>query len=193
MSVSDVVKRAKVEIETIEDIPDLKLIRPKVFPDERGFFSESYNIDEWSKELGFNEVFKQDNHSFSKFGVLRGLHYQPGMGKLVSVISGMIYDVAVDIRRGSATYGKWHAVILDGKTNTNFWIPDGFLHGFYTLSPEGAHVVYKCTAVYDPTTELGVNPFDGQIDVTWPIANKDAIIISERDKSHQNLNDIRIL
>uniref|UniRef100_A0A914RXK6 dTDP-4-dehydrorhamnose 3,5-epimerase n=1 Tax=Parascaris equorum TaxID=6256 RepID=A0A914RXK6_PAREQ len=166
MSVSDVVKRAKVEIETIEDIPDLKLIRPKVFPDERGFFSESYNIDEWSKELGFNEVFKQDNHSFSKF---------------------------VDIRRGSATYGKWHAVILDGKTNTNFWIPDGFLHGFYTLSPEGAHVVYKCTAVYDPTTELGVNPFDGQIDVTWPIANKDAIIISERDKSHQNLNDIRIL
>ncbi|VDM50555.1 unnamed protein product [Toxocara canis] len=113
------------------------------------------------------------------------------MGKLVSVVSGRIFDVAVDIRPKSTTYAKWHGVILDGITKTNFWIPDGFLHGFYTLSPEGAHVTYKCTDVYNPSTEFGVNPFDEQIAVEWPIVNQHDLIISQRDRSHPSLKDIR--
>lgn len=185
----EISKRVKVEIEAIESIEGLKLIRPKIFPDDRGFFSETYNLVEWSSELNFSEIFKQvyisytlyfdyswpvdlrftlriviahwgnilfsimqprfwrlgfrfeplmlciilfqDNHSFSKHNVIRGLHSQPGMGKLVSVVSGKIFDVAVDIRPNSNTFGKWHGEILDGKSGTRFWIPDGFLHGFY--------------------------------------------------------------
>lgn len=144
-----VVKRPHATIEAVEAIPDLKIIRPKAFPDERGFFCESYNCDDWAKTLNFYEVFKQvtlftiltsyvllqpnymfkDNHSYSKFGVVRGLHSQPGMGKLVSVVSGRIFDVAVDARVDSPTFGKWHGVVLDAESKTNFWIPPGFLHG----------------------------------------------------------------
>uniref|UniRef100_A0A1I7X974 Guanine nucleotide exchange factor VAV2 n=1 Tax=Heterorhabditis bacteriophora TaxID=37862 RepID=A0A1I7X974_HETBA len=159
MSIPEVERRFKVEIESVEGIPDLKIIKPKVFPDDRGFFSETYNAIEWEEALNYKQDFKQDNHSFSKYGVLRGLHTQPGMGKLVSVISGEIFDVAVDIRPGSATYGKWHGVLLNGKNKHAFWIPDGFLHGFQCLSSEGAHVTYKCTGVYDAKTEYEC-PFD---------------------------------
>lgn len=143
---TEITCRKNVEIQAIESIPDLKIIYPKIFPDERGFFCESYNIKEWSEMLNFNVSFKQvckqffynfffkfiikDNQSFSKYGVIRGLHTQPGMGKLVSVISGKIFDVAVDIRPGSSTFGKWYGVVLDEKTKNMFWIPDGFLHGF---------------------------------------------------------------
>uniref|UniRef100_A0A0K0D3V0 dTDP-4-dehydrorhamnose 3,5-epimerase n=1 Tax=Angiostrongylus cantonensis TaxID=6313 RepID=A0A0K0D3V0_ANGCA len=102
----------------------------QVFPDNRGYFVETYNETEWSEELDFKEVFKQDNHSFSIQGVVRGLHAQPGMGKLVSVISGEIFDVAVDIRPGSATYGQWHGVTLGEANGDSFWIPNGFAHGF---------------------------------------------------------------
>uniref|UniRef100_A0A7E4VE93 Thymidine diphospho-4-keto-rhamnose 3,5-epimerase n=1 Tax=Panagrellus redivivus TaxID=6233 RepID=A0A7E4VE93_PANRE len=191
MSIPAVVKRFKAEIETIPEIPDLKLIRPKVFPDDRGYFVESYNVVEWKEQLGFDETLKQDNHSFSKYGVLRGLHTQPGMGKLVSVVVGKIFDVAVDIRKGSPTYGKWHGVVLDAETRTNFWIPDGFLHGFQVISPEGAHVTYKCSGVYDPKTEYGINPFDEDINVDWPIKDKAQIIVSERDTQHKNLADLK--
>ncbi|TKR72632.1 hypothetical protein L596_020050 [Steinernema carpocapsae] len=190
MSLPVVDRRVKPEIEEIPEIPDLKLIRPKVFPDDRGFFCESYNADEWKQLLGFVEVMKQDNHSFSKYGVLRGLHSQPHMGKLVSVVSGKIFDVAVDVRPGSKTFGKWHGVILDSQTKTNFWIPAGFLHGFQCLSAEGAHVVYKCSAVYDPQTEFGINPFDKEINVNWPIKGKNAIIVSERDTKHPDLSSL---
>ncbi|KAE9419377.1 hypothetical protein Angca_002421 [Angiostrongylus cantonensis] len=127
----------------------------QVFPDNRGYFVETYNETEWSEELDFKEVFKQDNHSFSIQGVVRGLHAQPGMGKLVSVISGEIFDVAVDIRPGSATYGQWHGVTLGEANGDSFWIPNGFAHGFQCLSKEGAHVAYKCTTTYDPETEFG--------------------------------------
>ncbi|CAJ0935296.1 unnamed protein product, partial [Mesorhabditis belari] len=172
MSVPNVEKRVNVEIETIEKIPALKVIKPKVFPDDRGFFSETYNITEWAEKLDYKEVFMQDNHSYSKYGVLRGLHTQPGMGKLVSVATGKIFDVAVD------------------RINTPFWIPSGFLHGFQCLSPEGAHVTYKCTAVYDPKTEFGINPFDKEIDVQWPITDQDKIIVSERDTQHNDLSSL---
>ncbi|VDD97390.1 unnamed protein product [Enterobius vermicularis] len=189
MGQPELAKRVKPEIISIPGFDDLKLIRPKAFPDSRGFFIESYNISDWESKLGFCEIFKQDNHSFSKFGVLRGLHIQPGMGKLVTVISGKIFDVAVDARPDSKTYGKWHAEVLDS-TRPHFWIPDGFLHGFYTMSPEGAHVVYKCTDVYNPDTEFGVDPFDRDIAVSWPISKKEDLIISDRDRSHGSFRSI---
>ncbi|KAI1730870.1 dTDP-4-dehydrorhamnose 3,5-epimerase domain-containing protein [Ditylenchus destructor] len=190
-NVPEVVKRVAPEIESIPGINGPKLIRPKVFPDDRGFFSETYNVEEWSTKLDFKEQFKQDNHSFSKYGVLRGLHSQPGMGKLVSVISGSIFDVAVDIRPGSETFGKWHGVVLDAKTKTNFWVPDGFLHGFQCLSEDGAHVVYKCTAVYNPGAEFGINPFDSEIGVQWPINDPEKLIVSPRDTQHASLSSLR--
>ena len=111
------------------------------------------------------------------------------MGKLVSVVSGKIFDVAVDVRPGSSTFGKWHGVLLDAETKTNFWIPAGFLHGFQCISEEGAHVTYKCSGVYDPKTEFGVNPFDTEIGVDWPIKEKEKLVISERDTQHGNLSD----
>uniref|UniRef100_A0AC35FQC7 dTDP-4-dehydrorhamnose 3,5-epimerase n=1 Tax=Panagrolaimus sp. PS1159 TaxID=55785 RepID=A0AC35FQC7_9BILA len=191
-SIPNVIKRVKAEIESIPEIPDLKLIRPKAFPDDRGFFVESYNVEEWKELLNFNETFKQDNHSFSKYGVLRGLHTQPGMGKLVSVVSGKIFDVAVDIRKGSPTFGKWHGVVLDAESKTNFWIPDGFLHGFQCISPEGAHVTYKCSGVYDPKSEFGINPFDSDIAVDWPIKDQSKILVSERDKQHSDLKELNL-
>lgn len=184
----DVAKRTKLEIEEIEELPCLKLIRPKLFPDSRGYFVESYNEQELAS-LGFSETFTQDNHSYSKCGVLRGLHAQPKMGKLISVISGEIYDVAVDIRQNLETFGKWYGVILDAKTRTHFWIPDGFLHGFYVLSEKGAHVTYKCTDMYNAETEFGINPFDPDLAINWPIGDPSKLIISDRDRSHPNLND----
>ncbi|CAG9536712.1 unnamed protein product [Cercopithifilaria johnstoni] len=186
MSFSEMLRRTKLEIEDIEQIDGLKLIRPKLFPDTRGYFVEYYNEYELGT-LGFFEKFKQDNHSYSKSGVLRGLHAQPGMGKLVSVVSGEIYDVAVDIRPTSKTFGKWYGVVLNEETRTGFWIPDGFLHGFYVLSEKGAHVTYKCTAIYNSQVEFGVNPFDPELAIDWHISDLRELIISDRDRSHQNL------
>ncbi|KJH42876.1 dTDP-4-dehydrorhamnose 3,5-epimerase [Dictyocaulus viviparus] len=162
-------QRMKVNIESVENLPDLKVISKKVFPDNRGYFVETYNETEWAEQLNFKEIFKQDNHSFSIYGVLRGLHSQPGMGKLVSVISGEIFDVAVDVRPESPTYGKWHGIILSGTNHLSFWIPDGFAHGFQCLSADGAHVTYKCTDVYNSETEYGIDPLDKDIAVKWPI------------------------
>jgi len=169
-------------VESFPEIPDCKVIRPKLFPDDRGFFSETYNCVEWKEKLNFTVEFKQDNHSFSHQNVIRGMHAQPGMGKLVQVISGEIYDVAVDARPGSDTYGKYVGITLNEKEKKCFWVPDGFLHGFVVLSPQGAHVTYKCSAVYDPTGEFGVNPFDPQLNIKWPIDIAQAIV-SERDRN----------
>uniref|UniRef100_A0AC35TKN7 Thymidine diphospho-4-keto-rhamnose 3,5-epimerase n=1 Tax=Rhabditophanes sp. KR3021 TaxID=114890 RepID=A0AC35TKN7_9BILA len=191
MSIPAVDKRFTATIESFDTIPDLKLIRPKCFPDERGFFAETYNKVEFAEKLDFHEDFKQDNHSFSTYGVVRGLHTQPGMGKLVSVVSGTIYDVAVDVRPGSATFGQWKSTILDSKSKTQFWIPSGFLHGFQCISEEGAHVTYKCSGVYDPKTEFGINPFDEELAVQWPITDTDKIIYSERDKQHPAFSSLK--
>lgn len=113
------------------------------------------------------------------------------MGKLVSVISGKIFDVAVDARPDSATFGQWKSAILDSQTKNQFWIPDGFLHGFQCLSEEGAHVTYKCTGVYNPSTEYGINPFDEELNIDWPIKDKEKIIFSERDSAHPSFNSLR--
>uniref|UniRef100_A0A915PDN3 dTDP-4-dehydrorhamnose 3,5-epimerase n=1 Tax=Meloidogyne floridensis TaxID=298350 RepID=A0A915PDN3_9BILA len=142
---------------------------PQVFPDERGFFSESYNARDWKEALGFDERFLQDNHSYSKFGVIRGLHAQKGMGKLVSVLAGSIFDVAIDARLGSPTFGKWHGICI---------------------SEEGAHVVYKCTSEYDQEKEFGVDPFDEQIGIVWPVVDKSKWVVSERDRKHPSLSTL---
>uniref|UniRef100_A0A0N5AWT8 Thymidine diphospho-4-keto-rhamnose 3,5-epimerase n=1 Tax=Syphacia muris TaxID=451379 RepID=A0A0N5AWT8_9BILA len=187
--INNITQTTVPQIRNISGIDGLKLIQPKVLVDDRGYLVESYNIEEWPKQLGFNEIFKQDNHLFSKQGVLRGLYIQPKMGKLVSVIFGKIFNVAVDARPDSKTYGKWHAEILD-ENGTHFWIPDGFLHGFYTMSADGAYVAFKCTDVQDPRSEFGVNPFDPEIGIDWPFLSKDKIIVSDHDRSYGTFRSI---
>ncbi len=160
-------------------IPDLILIEPQVFTDERGFFMESYKHSDF-KKMGIEELFLQDNHSYSKRGVIRGLHYQnppKSQGKLVRVIAGEIFDVAVDIRKGSPTYGKWEAVILSSDNKKMLYIPAGFAHGFCTLS-EFAEVIYKCTTEYAPEYEAGIAWNDPDINIDWPIKDP---ILSKKD------------
>ena len=151
------------------EIEGLYLIQPKVFGDNRGYFMETYNYNAF-KEAGLDMVFVQDNQSSSTKGVLRGLHYQKNhtQGKLVRVLSGEVFDVAVDIRRGSKTYGKWFGVTLTAEKKNMFYIPEGFAHGFYVLS-DTAEFAYKCTDFYDPSSEAGIMWNDETIGVEWPI------------------------
>jgi dTDP-4-dehydrorhamnose 3,5-epimerase len=168
-------------------IPDLILIEPKVFQDKRGFFMESYKYSEF-KKAGIKDYFVQDNHSYSRKGVIRGLHYQNpprAQGKLIKVITGEIFDVAVDIRKGSPTYGKWEAVILSAENKKMLYIPPGFAHGFCTLS-EFAEVLYKSTDEYAPECEAGIIWNDPDININWPIKNP---ILSEKDLLLPSLKD----
>ena len=157
----------------------LKLIKPKVFRDRRGFFLETFQPS-LHQELGLESPFLQDNHSYSQKGCLRGMHYQsiPGQAKLVRAAAGKIYDVAVDIRPNSPTYGQWEAVILDGESHHQLFIPVGFAHGFCVLSEE-AHVLYKVSSLYDPATEKGFRWDDPSINIEWPVEHP---IVSERDQ-----------
>lgn len=157
----------------------LKLIKPQVFGDNRGFFLETYQQPLYEKK-GINVSFVQDNHSFSKKGCIRGMHFQstPGQAKLVRAASGKIFDVAVDMRKGSSTFGKWEGVVLDGQRHHQLYIPVGFAHGFCVLSEE-AHVMYKVSALYDPQTELGFRFDDPDIGIQWPL---DHHVLSERDR-----------
>jgi len=160
-------------------IDGLILVKPRVFPDERGFFLETYKKSEFSAN-GIEAAFVQDNHSLSAKGILRGLHYQMPpytQGKLVSVIGGRIWDVAVDMRRGSPTFGQWEGVELSDENKCLFWIPPGFAHGFVTLS-ETVHLLYKCTAEYDKTSERGMRWDDPDIAVAWPLRD---VSVSARD------------
>ena len=145
------------------------VIKPETFEDNRGFFLESFNEDKYAKE-GIEYNFVQDNHSRSSKGVLRGLHFQKTkpQGKLVRVIRGMVYDVAVDIRLDSPTYGQWESVILSEENKTQFWIPPGFAHGFLVLS-EIADFVYKCTDYYEPSDEHSLLWNDPDLNISWPI------------------------
>ena len=154
------------------------VIEPAVFGDDRGFFFETWNADRYG-QLGLPDKFVQSNVSSSARGVLRGLHYQwPNpQGKLVSVLEGEVYDVAVDIRRGSPTFGRWAAVILSAENKRQFWIPEGFAHGFAVLS-ERAIFSYLCTAQYDKATDAGVRWDDAAIGIDWPI---DSPLLSEKD------------
>jgi dTDP-4-dehydrorhamnose 3,5-epimerase len=166
-------------------IQGLAIVRPKVFQDERGFFFESYRRQRYA-EQGIDLEFVQDNVSFSKQNTLRGLHYQesPGQAKLVSVISGHIWDVAVDIRPNSPTFGQWHAVELTGENFTQFFIPVGFAHGFCVLS-DFARVQYKVSAPYDSARERTIRWNDPQFNIKWPISQP---ILSERDRTAPELS-----
>ena len=166
------------------------IIEPRVFGDERGFFLETFQAVRYDREAGIDLPFVQDNHSRSAKGVLRGLHFQKTkpQGKLVRVVRGEVYDVAVDIRKGSATFGEWEGVILSEDNKKQFWVPPGFAHGFVVLS-DIADFEYKCTDYYDPSDEGSILWSDPDLDIFWPIANP---VLSTKDESAKRLVDLRL-
>jgi dTDP-4-dehydrorhamnose 3,5-epimerase len=172
-------------------LPGLVVIEPRVFPDERGFFCETYR-HQWHAEAGIpeGELFVQDNHSRSTCGVLRGMHFHVGDGvaKLVRCARGRILDVAVDLRRGSPTYGRWEAVELDEETMRELYVPVGFAHGFCVLS-DVADVLYKQTAYYDPAVERGIAWDDPDVGIEWPLP-VEQLTVSERDAQAPRLSEI---
>lgn len=171
------------------DIEGLYVIEPTVFKDERGYFVETYNQNDM-KEAGLDIVFVQDNQSMSTRGVLRGLHFQKQFpqGKLVRVVRGKVFDVAVDLRSDSKTYGKWFGVELSAENMKQFYIPEGFAHGFLVLSDE-AEFCYKCTDFYHPGDEGGLAWNDSEIGVEWPLEEGVDLIISEKDQKWKGLKD----
>jgi dTDP-4-dehydrorhamnose 3,5-epimerase len=164
----------------------LKLFAPTVHGDERGFFVETYRDDAW----GLGEAFVQDNQSRSRRGTVRGIHFQthPGQGKLVRCARGSVWDVVVDLRRDSSTFGQWEAVELDDVQGLQLWIPVGFGHGFCVLS-DVADFVYKCTNYYDPATESGISFEDPDVGIEWPLPRSE-LIFSDRDRDAPRLADI---
>ncbi len=162
---------------------DVYLIKPKMFGDERGFFMETFR-DSWFKENCANVDFVQDNHSKSKRGILRGLHYQTEQtqGKLVRVVSGEVFDVAVDMRRSSSTFGKWYGALLSAQNGHQLWVPAGFAHGFY-VTTESAEFVYKCTDYYHPESEVSVKFDDADIGIDWPLSKGGTPSLSDKDKN----------
>lgn len=173
------------------DIEGLVVIEPKVFGDDRGYFMETYNYSDFEK-AGLGMKFVQDNQSKSKKGVLRGLHFQTKhpQGKLVRVLSGEVFDVAVDLRRNSPTYLQWHGVILSGENKKQFYVPEGFAHGFLVLSDE-AEFTYKCTDFYYPEFEAGIMWNDPDINITWPIEKVGEVLLSEKDKNQQLISQFK--
>lgn len=172
------------------EIEGVVIIEPKIFGDKRGYFFESFNAAEFARKVGVNTVFVQDNESKSKYGVLRGLHFQKGefaQSKLVRVVEGRVIDVAVDIRRGSPTFGKHVAVELSKENKRQLFIPRGFAHGFAVLSEE-AVFQYKCDNLYAPDHEGAIAWNDPKIDIDWQIRPEDAIL-SEKDKKHPTLDE----
>ncbi|MDO4294994.1 MAG: dTDP-4-dehydrorhamnose 3,5-epimerase [bacterium] len=171
------------------DIEGLYVIEPTVFQDARGYFVETYNQNDF-KEAGLNMVFVQDNQSMSVKGVLRGLHFQKQypQGKLVRVIRGEVFDVAVDLRANSKTYGKWFGVTLSAENKKQFYIPEGFAHGFLVLSDE-AEFAYKCTDFYHPGDEGGVIYNDPEIGIEWPITEDMELLLSEKDQKWKGLKE----
>lgn len=171
---------------TETDLPGVLLIDPKVFNDSRGFFMETFHQKKYA-EAGIDHAFIQDNYSYSTRGTLRGLHYQlkHPQGKLVYVISGEIYDVAVDIRRGSPGFGKWVGQYLSGENRRQIFVPEGFAHGFCVIS-ETADVLYKTTDLYNPDDEYGVLWSDPTIGIDWPVETP---IVSDKDKQFPGLNE----
>lgn len=163
-------------------IPEIKIIEPQVFGDERGFFMETWQQKKFEELVtGKPTPFVQDNHSKSSKGTLRGLHYQTEntQGKLVRVVSGEVFDVAVDVRKDSPTFGQWVGVYLSAESKRQIWVPEGFAHGFYVTSDE-AEFVYKCTDYYDPSSEISIKWDDPTIDVEWPL-DGDVLSLSAKD------------
>ncbi len=172
-------------------IEGLKVIEPTVFGDARGYFVETYNENDF-KEAGINVIFVQDNQSGSKKGVLRGLHFQKEFpqDKLVRAISGEVYDVAVDLRPGSKTYGKWYGVLLSAENKKQFFIPKNFAHGFLVLS-ETAEFAYKCSDFYHPNDEGGLIWNDPDIGVQWPIPEGMELTLSEKDQKWPGIKSLK--
>lgn len=176
---------------TKTEIDGVYIIKPKVLNDNRGYFMETYNAADF-KKAGLNYVFVQDNQSKSKKGVLRGLHFQVKypQAKLVRVIKGEVFDVAVDLRANSKTYGKWVGVLLSETNKKQLLIPRGFAHGFLVIS-DTAEFVYKCDELYHPEDERGIIYNDPDINIKWPIINT-PILLSDKDKQHKTLKEIKI-
>ncbi|MBY7843266.1 dTDP-4-dehydrorhamnose 3,5-epimerase [Vibrio fluvialis] len=171
-------------------IPDVKIIEPTVFGDERGFFMETWNQKRFEELVtGKPTQFVQDNHSKSKKGILRGLHYQTEntQGKLVRVVSGEVFDVAVDLRKNSPTFGQWIGEYLSAENKRQLWVPEGFAHGFYVTS-ETAEFVYKCTDYYSPEHEVSMLWSDESVGVNWPVS--DIPELSEKDQNGFSLGYI---
>ncbi|XTR37212.1 dTDP-4-dehydrorhamnose 3,5-epimerase [Paraclostridium tenue] len=171
-------------------IKDLYIIEPKVFGDDRGYFMESYNRKDFV-EAGLDMIFVQDNESKSKKGVLRGMHFQTKhtQGKLVRVTKGAVYDVAVDLRKGSPTYGSWEGILLTAENKKQFYVPEGFAHGFLVVSDE-AVFNYKCTDYYAPQYDSGLIWNDPDVGIEWPLHGIEEILLSEKDKKQKTLKEL---
>jgi dTDP-4-dehydrorhamnose 3,5-epimerase len=173
------------------EIPDVKIIEPKVWGDDRGFFFESYNKKEFDRAIGENVDFVQDNHSFSPKNILRGLHYQieQSQGKLVRVVSGEVFDVAVDLRKSSHTFGKHVSILLSAKNKKMLWIPKGFAHGFLVVS-DHADFLYKTTDFYNPQAERCLRWDDSSLQIKWPIDQLP--ILSPKDSNGKSLTEAEV-
>lgn len=173
-------------------IPEVLIIEPRVFGDERGFFMETWNQQAFA-EQGLTMNFVQDNHSRSAQGILRGLHYQiqNPQGKLVRVTSGSVYDVAVDMRKSSPTFGQWVGVELSAENQRMFWVPEGFAHGFYVMS-ESADFQYKCTNLYAPENERSLRWDAPELAIDWPLVNGEAPKLSAKDAEAVTLADAEV-
>ncbi len=163
-------------------IPDVQILEPQIFGDERGFFMETFRADEFIAQTGA-KPFVQDNHSKSAHGILRGLHYQTQhtQGKLVRVVSGAVFDVAVDMREKSPTFGQWVGVELSAENKRQLWVPEGFAHGFYVMS-NSAEFFYKCTDYYHPGSEVSLRWNDPALDIDWPILASSPPKLSAKDE-----------
>jgi dTDP-4-dehydrorhamnose 3,5-epimerase len=178
---------------TKTSIEGLLILEPRVFHDDRGYFFESFNAKTFAELTGHTTPFVQDNQARSVYGVLRGLHYQNNptpQAKLIRVLEGSIWDVVVDIRKGSATYGKWEGIELSAENRLQFLVPRGFAHGYSVLSPT-AEILYKCDNFYDKSAEGGISYNDPDLNIDWKI-NLDAAIVSEKDTVQPMMKDARI-
>lgn len=173
-------------------IPDIIIIHPKVFRDGRGFFMETFQAERFAA-AGIPTHFVQDNHSGSTRGTLRGLHYQirHAQGKLVRVVAGEVFDVALDLRRSSPTFGKWMGMHLSSENHTQLWIPPGFAHGFYVLS-DWAEVIYKTTDFYAPTWERTLMWNDSELGIDWPVPPGQQPVVSEKDQRGTRFRDAEL-
>lgn len=175
-------------------IPDIKIIEPTVFGDERGFFFESFNHKRFEEVTGLDVTFVQDNHSKSNKGVLRGLHYQlppHAQGKLVRVVQGEVFDVAVDVRKSSTTFGQWVAETLSAENKKQLWIPEGFAHGFLTLS-DTAELLYKTTGYYNKESEKAIIWNDTTLNIDWFLFEEIALNLSQKDQSSPSFDDAQL-
>ncbi len=179
-------KRLSMEVKELS-LPGVKIIQPRIFRDERGFFKETFRKPLYN-QAGVLCEFVQDNHSFSRKGTIRGMHFQrqPGQAKLVSVIHGTVFDVVVDIRPSSPTFRKWEGVYLDGKSGEQLFIPQGYAHGFCVMSDE-AHLIYKVSSLYDPAEERAFRYDDPSVGIAWPLSHP---VLSDRDRNCPLLHEV---